>query len=309
MRAIVAVVLLCAIYVDARADVVTCANHPTCTVEVNKPKASLVASDLVLWCESGGTLVQGAIRGDCAVPAQRWLRFDNLQDQSWTFTTNGWYRNVNIVDAPPVVIPPPIPVPPKPFVAFVPPMYPKPFGAGTEYRTDTVNPRGGNTLANDSVLAYFYNDGFKWTCYGFAGNPSTWAREKFDLVLGSITALILGDRGPADATLKSNMNRFLTAEEATVRDALCASIPRPLPPLNYVVLKSTSGTRPVYPLTDKLGTKKIGDIATGSPCDCVKQRFISSSLYCSVEGQSKIVAPGTPAALFPANSVAICAKK
>lgn len=278
----------------AQADVITC----TTACDGRKPKSALLPADIVQWCESGGGLSQGAPLAIC--PNIVRLRVDNLQSYSWTLTDTGWYRFVDVPTAPVVV----------PYKQFIPPMYPKPFGNGSAYKIDTVNPRGGNVFANPSVLAYYYHDGTKWQCFGYASDPSKWASDKIDLLQSSVFALFLGDKAPADAALKANLARRLTLEEATVRDALCATIPvpppivvpPPVPVVEYVVSFWITGQRPVYPVVAGVRkTSNIGHIETDKPCDCVK---LKDGSYCSVEGQ-----PKTTTGVFPANSVAVCAKK
>jgi len=83
---------LCALK-PARADVVVCVDQ-ACTQRTAKPKASLVATDVVLWCSSGST----AGSQSCATPQP--LRYGSVQQYSWVLTDTGWYRLQDVPTAP-----------------------------------------------------------------------------------------------------------------------------------------------------------------------------------------------------------------
>lgn len=198
--------------------------------------------------------------------------------------------------------------PPLVYQPYAPPMYPMPWGQGSDWKSDTLNPRGQDPLVHDGVAAWWYNDGFTWTCYGVAGNPSNWIQAEIHDGMNALAALKAGDRSLLDAFVKTKVNRFLTADEAALRDSLCSTIAKQ--PLVYVVKgNGSSTTRPAYGrnVDGSLSAKKLGDVQTFTACDCssADKRILGASLYCSVAGSSIV---GTRS-VFPANAVSICAKQ
>jgi hypothetical protein len=95
----------------AFADVVTC-QTANCQTPTNRPKSAMVGADFVKWCGAGA--VEGATQATC--PTATWIPWGQLQPDSWTLTTTGWYRQVDIPTGP-VVPPPPPPPPPPPIPA------------------------------------------------------------------------------------------------------------------------------------------------------------------------------------------------
>lgn len=206
----------------------------------------------------------------------------------------------------PVVAPP---VTSTPYVVSIPIQYPFPFGTGSDYKLDTVNPRGGNVLLQPAVSAWWYNDSYLYTCYGLAGDVKTWAIDKAKAGLSAVASLVKGDRKPMDALFTTNVVRALTPEEATLRDDLCSLIPKQ--PLVYVVNPSgaTDNKRPAYTRNPDgtRNTTRIGYAQVLTQCNCARpeNRIKEANLYCSVAGSPNI---GTSAVL-PDNAVTICVKQ
>lgn len=84
---------------EARSDVVTCTSGPApsgsdCAIKGEKPKATIIGTDLVLWCGSNYP-DKGAMTG-CTNPL--WMRYAQMQATNWVLFDAGWYR---LNEAPP----------------------------------------------------------------------------------------------------------------------------------------------------------------------------------------------------------------
>lgn len=145
------------------------------------------------------------------------------------------------------------------------------------------------------VRSYYCPTQFGWTPHYVVCKPAT-LKGECPSVAGMSLALT-----PMQAWAKTISSDANGAEWKPIMDRARLSIDadKPPPPA-YIVAKSGAAlTRPVYaftpgasaPSTGTRGTKKIGDAAVGSPCDCSK-RVVGTTIYCGA-----------------ASGVAACARK
>ncbi len=172
------------------AAVVVCTDV-TCTSETTKLKASLVAADRVLWCESGGALTQGAPLASC--PNIVRLRVDNLQSYSWTLTDTGWYRYADI-----------------PATSVVPP--PAAFPGYTCFPKDASEVRIAKRGANGFAL-WYCDKPTKIVQHWFCGDPTN--IPDGEITFTKLIALAKVKR-PCNATEKSLANEVTWLRAAVV---------------------------------------------------------------------------------------------
>lgn len=189
------------------------------------------------------------------------------------------------VQVKPLPAPVPGPTPAPPAVVPPPPCWPKPFGTGTAFKTNS---------SADGVWAWWYcSDKYKYDPYFVAVTDAAFNSSK---VYESIATLLAS---PAQGKTLGALWTANVKADPTLQPLYAAAkfdylgdhvvAPNQVPNQN---LK----TRPTYPVINgKKGPISNGTAKVGETCDCRKTRIISVYAYCevpvAVAGQVSMLTP------------------
>lgn len=159
-----------------------------------------------------------------------------------------------------------------------PPCWPKPFGSGTTFKT--------NTAVIDAApwtwTWWYCSDKYKYDPYVVAGSTDFFSTTKTYEAVVAVNAAADKQKALADLW-KANVTVPWSSMPATLKTA----VRKDTHGNHFVAQNGSLPTRPSFPIVDgKRGSTSNGASTVGAACDCVKTYIISTYAYCAAPSTS-----------------------